>query len=128
MGFRTEPCNTAESFVQVSDGGVREAILTALKGVLQHAGKSVSVAVRTRVYVLLKDFVHHDDDQVRNSAASILGILSQVCCHCFKEFFLRSLLHSDVEKVLNYFRMAKCKLWRFLFMQYIFCVTAWPIV
>ncbi|RVX11358.1 Protein ILITYHIA [Vitis vinifera] len=65
------------SSLQVSDGGVREAILTALKGVLQHAGKSVSVAVRTRVYVLLKDFVHHDDDQVRNSAASILGILSQ---------------------------------------------------
>lgn len=65
------------SSLQVSDGGVQEAILTALKGVLQHAGKSVSVAVRTRVYVLLKDFVHHDDDQVRNSAASILGILSQ---------------------------------------------------
>ena len=77
-------------FVQVSDGGVREAILTALKGVLQHAGKSVSVAVRTRAYISLKDLIHYDDDQVRKSAASILGILSQVCCCWFKEFLLHS--------------------------------------
>lgn len=72
------PFKIEESFVQVSDGGVQEAILTALKGVLQHAGKSVSITVRTRVYDRLKDLIHHDDDQVRNSAASILGILSQV--------------------------------------------------
>lgn len=64
--------------VQASDAAVREAILSALKGVLKHAGKSVSSAVRTRVYVNMKDLIHHDDDQVRISAASILGITSQV--------------------------------------------------
>ncbi|POO02948.1 Proteasome component Ecm29/Translational activator Gcn [Trema orientale] len=63
--------------LQVSDGGVREAILSALKGVLKHAGKSVSDAVRTRVYVALKDLINQDDEQVRISAASILGITSQ---------------------------------------------------
>lgn len=63
--------------LQASDAGVREAILSALKGVLKHAGKSVSSAVRTRVYVNMKDLIHHDDDQVRISAASILGITSQ---------------------------------------------------
>lgn len=65
------------SSLQVSDAGIREAILTALKGVLKHAGKSVSSAVKTRVYSVLKDLVYHDDDQVRVSAASILGIMSQ---------------------------------------------------
>ena len=64
--------------VQASDGGVREAVLSALKGVLKHAGKSVSDAVRTRVYASMKDLIHNDDDQVRVSAASILGITSQV--------------------------------------------------
>lgn len=63
--------------LQVSDAGIREAILTALKGVLKHAGKSVSSAVKIRVYSVLKDLVYHDDDQVRVSAASILGIMSQ---------------------------------------------------
>ncbi|XP_028120652.1 protein ILITYHIA-like [Camellia sinensis] len=63
--------------LQVSDGGVREAILTALKGVLKHAGKSVSSTVRTRVYTLLKDLIYHDDDQIRASASSILGIILQ---------------------------------------------------
>ncbi|GMN25829.1 hypothetical protein TIFTF001_001087 [Ficus carica] len=63
--------------LQASDAAVREAILSALKGVLKHAGKSVSSAVRTRVYVNMKDLIHHDDDQVRISAASILGITSQ---------------------------------------------------
>ncbi|XP_024025150.1 protein ILITYHIA [Morus notabilis] len=63
--------------LQASDAGVREAILSALKGVLKHAGKSVSSAVRTRVYVNMNDLIHHDDDQVRISAASILGITSQ---------------------------------------------------
>ncbi|XP_052734790.1 protein ILITYHIA [Vigna angularis] len=65
------------SSLQGSDGGVREAILTALKGVLKHAGKNVSLAVRTRFYNVLKDLIHHDDDQVRIFASSILGILAQ---------------------------------------------------
>ncbi|KAL2345847.1 hypothetical protein Fmac_007132 [Flemingia macrophylla] len=65
------------SSLQGSDGGVREAILTALKGVLKHAGKSVSSAVRNRFYSVLKDLIHHDDDRVRMHAASILGILTQ---------------------------------------------------
>ncbi|XP_061366387.1 protein ILITYHIA [Gastrolobium bilobum] len=65
------------SSLQGSDGGVREAILTALKGVLKYAGKNVSSAVRNRVYSVLKDLIHDDDDKVRIYAASILGILSQ---------------------------------------------------
>ncbi|KAK9919349.1 hypothetical protein M0R45_027948 [Rubus argutus] len=65
------------SSLQALDSGVREASLSALEGVLKHAGKSVSTAVRTRVYLQLKDLIHHDDDQVRISAASILGIMSQ---------------------------------------------------
>lgn len=52
--------------------------MTALKGVLKHAGKSVSTGVRSRVYVTLKDLIRHDDDQVRTLAASIFGIMSQV--------------------------------------------------
>uniref|UniRef100_A0A0A0LH87 TOG domain-containing protein n=1 Tax=Cucumis sativus TaxID=3659 RepID=A0A0A0LH87_CUCSA len=65
------------SSLQASDGGIREAILTALKGVMKHAGKTVSSGVRTRVYTLLKDLIRQEDDQVRISAASILGIISQ---------------------------------------------------
>ncbi|KDP23748.1 hypothetical protein JCGZ_23581 [Jatropha curcas] len=65
------------SSLQSSDAGVREAILMALKGVLKHAGKSVSIAVKIRVYGQLNDLIDHDDDQVRISAASIFGITSQ---------------------------------------------------
>ena len=38
----------------------------------------MSDPVRVRVFSQLKDLIHHDDDQVRISAASILGITSQV--------------------------------------------------
>ncbi|XP_063940401.1 protein ILITYHIA isoform X2 [Daucus carota subsp. sativus] len=65
------------SSLQSSESGVREAILTALKGVVKYAGKSVSSAVRVRVYSLLKDLIYSDDDQIRLSAASTLGIVSQ---------------------------------------------------
>ncbi|XP_065852916.1 protein ILITYHIA [Euphorbia lathyris] len=65
------------SSLQASDAGVREAILMALKGVLKHAGKSVGNAVKIRIYTQLNDLIHHDDDQVRVSAASILGTVSQ---------------------------------------------------
>ncbi|KAB2629923.1 translational activator GCN1 [Pyrus ussuriensis x Pyrus communis] len=65
------------SSLQAPESGVREACLSALEGVLRHAGKSVSSVVRTRLYSHLKDLIHHDDDQVRISAASILGITSQ---------------------------------------------------
>ena len=65
--------------IQGSDGGVSEAILTALKGVLKHAGKNVSSAVRTRFYSVLKELIHDDDEIVRTYASSILGILTQVC-------------------------------------------------
>lgn len=65
-------------FLQTSDAGIREAILAALKGVLKHAGKNVSSVTRSRVYMLLKDLIHSDDDPVRVSASSILGVLSQV--------------------------------------------------
>lgn len=73
--------------LQASEGGVREAILSALKGVIKHAGKSLSDAVRTRVYAILKDLIHQDDEQVRISAASILGITSQVRCFIYLFFY-----------------------------------------
>ncbi|KAK4767464.1 hypothetical protein SAY86_015214 [Trapa natans] len=60
-----------------SDVGVREAFLIALKGVLKHAGNSISAPVRIRVYDNLRDLILHDDDQVRVSSAKILGITSQ---------------------------------------------------
>ncbi|XP_042987937.1 protein ILITYHIA isoform X4 [Carya illinoinensis] len=65
------------SSLQPSDGGVRGAILTALKGVLKHAGKNVNASVRSRVFIFLKGWIHHDDEQVRISVSSILGIISQ---------------------------------------------------
>ncbi|KAF6151346.1 hypothetical protein GIB67_040619 [Kingdonia uniflora] len=46
------------STLQASDGGVREAILTVQK----HAGKSVSISIRSRVFVLLKELINLDDD------------------------------------------------------------------
>ncbi|KAJ4968726.1 hypothetical protein NE237_015427 [Protea cynaroides] len=65
------------STLQASDAGVREAVLTALKGVLKHAGKSVNAPVRSRVYILLKDLILLDDDQARSSAARVLGTISE---------------------------------------------------
>lgn len=65
------------SGLQTSDVGVREAILTALKGVVKHAGQSMGVAARTRIYTLLKDLIYNDDDQIRNLSASIFGTISQ---------------------------------------------------
>lgn len=47
-----------------SDGGVREAILVALKGVVKHAGKSVSGPVKTRVFDLSNELIYNDDDQI----------------------------------------------------------------
>ncbi|CAJ1961186.1 unnamed protein product [Sphenostylis stenocarpa] len=78
LSTRVDPLvNDLLSSLQGSDGGVREAILTALKGVLKHAGNNVSSAVRDRFYSVLKDLIHHDDDRVRIYASSILGILTQ---------------------------------------------------
>ncbi|XWS58445.1 hypothetical protein CRYUN_Cryun08bG0034400 [Craigia yunnanensis] len=81
------------SSLQASDSGIREAILTALKGVVKHAGKSVSPATRTRVYTLLKDLIHHDDDQVRMFASSILGVISQYMEESQLFDLLQKLLH-----------------------------------
>ncbi|GAB2287177.1 eIF-2-alpha kinase activator GCN1 [Dionaea muscipula] len=65
------------SSLQAADGGVREAILTSLKGVVKHAGKNIGAAVKTRVFLLLKNLIDDEDDQVRIFSASILGIISQ---------------------------------------------------
>ncbi|KAI3459061.1 hypothetical protein Pfo_015724 [Paulownia fortunei] len=65
------------SGLQASDLAVREATLTALEGVVKNAGKSLSSVVISRVHTQLKDMIYSEDDQIRNSAASILGILLQ---------------------------------------------------
>lgn len=73
---------------QAADSGVREAILSAMGGVIKHAGKSIGPAIRIRVFGLLKDLMHHDDDQVRISTTSMLGVLSQVgLLTCMGNFF-----------------------------------------
>lgn len=53
-------------------------MLSALKGVVRHAGKSVSSAIRSRGCTLLKDLLQADADDVRSSAAKAIGTLSQV--------------------------------------------------
>lgn len=63
---------------QTSDVGVREAILTALKGVVKHAGQSLGTVVRERVYMLLMDLIHSEDDQLRISSSTIFGRFSLV--------------------------------------------------
>ncbi|KAL4557543.1 hypothetical protein LXL04_035724 [Taraxacum kok-saghyz] len=65
------------SNLQASEGGVREAILVALKGVVKHAGKSIGGPVKTRVFDLLQELIYNDDDQIRSSSARILGIISE---------------------------------------------------
>ncbi|KAI5430706.1 hypothetical protein KIW84_035064 [Lathyrus oleraceus] len=47
------------------DDAVREAILSALKGVLKHAGKNVGSAVIRHIYNIPKDLIHHEDNRVR---------------------------------------------------------------
>ncbi|KAK9083066.1 hypothetical protein Scep_029537 [Stephania cephalantha] len=65
------------STLQLSDGGVQEAALTALNGVVKHAGKSVSNATRSRVTLALKDLIYVDVDEIRISASRVLGTMSQ---------------------------------------------------
>ncbi|ESQ38842.1 hypothetical protein EUTSA_v10022486mg [Eutrema salsugineum] len=78
LSTRIDPlvCDLLTSF-QAADSGVREAILSAMRGVIKHAGKSIGPAVRIRIFDLLKDLMYKDDDQVRVSSTSMLGVLSQ---------------------------------------------------
>lgn len=64
------------SGLQTPDVGVREAILTALKGVVKHAGQSLGTVVRIRIYTLLMDLIHSEDEQLRISSSSIFGRFS----------------------------------------------------
>ena len=54
-------------------------MLSALKGVLKNAGKSVSPTVISRVLSVLQEFLQSDEDEIRGSAARALGMVSQVC-------------------------------------------------
>ncbi|KAF8675346.1 hypothetical protein HU200_047709 [Digitaria exilis] len=64
------------SMLQSGDESVKESVLSALKGVIKHAGKSVSAAIRSRGCDLLKDLLHADADDVRSCAAKVIGTLS----------------------------------------------------
>lgn len=66
------------SFFQSGDESVKESVLSALKGVIKHAGKSVSSAIRSRGCALLKDLLQADADDVRSCSAKVIGTLSQV--------------------------------------------------
>ncbi|KQK13484.1 protein ILITYHIA [Brachypodium distachyon] len=65
------------SMLQSGDDTVKESVLSALKGVVRHAGKSVSSAIRSRGCALLKDLLEAEADDVRSSAAKAIGTLSQ---------------------------------------------------
>ncbi|TVU45340.1 hypothetical protein EJB05_04825 [Eragrostis curvula] len=65
------------SMLQSGDESVKESVLSALKGVIKHAGKSVSSAIRSRGCALLKDLLQADADDVRSCAAKVIGTLSQ---------------------------------------------------
>uniref|UniRef100_A0A0D3FNC8 TOG domain-containing protein n=1 Tax=Oryza barthii TaxID=65489 RepID=A0A0D3FNC8_9ORYZ len=65
------------SMLQSGDDAVKESVLSALKGVVRHAGKSVSPVVRSRGCDLLKDLLQADADDVRSSAAKAIGTLCQ---------------------------------------------------
>ncbi|KAL6583757.1 eIF-2-alpha kinase activator GCN1 [Orobanche minor] len=101
LSSRIDPlvCDLLSSF-QASSGDVRLAILSTLKGVAKHAGKSLSDVVRTRVYSFLKDLIDDDEDQMRGSAASILGIISQVCGY-FTRVYASALLANHLNCVLS---------------------------
>ncbi|RLN18249.1 translational activator GCN1 [Panicum miliaceum] len=64
------------SMLQSGDESVKESLLSALKGVIKHAGKSVSAAIRSRGCDLLKDLLQADADDVRSCAAKVIGTLS----------------------------------------------------
>ena len=53
-------------------------MLSALKGVIKHAGKSVSSAIRSRGCALLEDLLQAEADDVRSCAAKVIGTLSRV--------------------------------------------------
>ncbi|GJN23498.1 hypothetical protein PR202_gb11149 [Eleusine coracana subsp. coracana] len=65
------------SMLQSGDESVKESVLSALKGVIKHAGKSVSSAIRSRGCALLKDLLQADADDVRSCSAKVVGTLSQ---------------------------------------------------
>ncbi|OEL22068.1 eIF-2-alpha kinase activator GCN1 [Dichanthelium oligosanthes] len=64
------------SMLQSGDESVKESVLSALKGVIKHAGKSVSAAIRSRGCDLLKDLLQADSDDVRSCAAKVIGTLT----------------------------------------------------
>lgn len=92
LSTRVDPLvNDLLSNLQVaSEGGVKEAILVALQGVLKYAGKSVTSSVISRVLIVLQDLLQSDDDQIRGSAARAMGIVSQYV----EDAELSSLLHA----------------------------------
>eukprot|EP00250_Pteridium_aquilinum_P013931 c21667_g1_i1 orf=228-8111(+) len=63
--------------LQASEGGVKEAMLIALNGVIKYAGKSLSALILSRVVSTLQNFLPSDEDEVRGSAARALGMVSQ---------------------------------------------------
>ncbi|CAD6206440.1 unnamed protein product [Miscanthus lutarioriparius] len=65
------------SMLQSGDESVKESVLSALKGVIKHAGKSVSSAIRSRGCALLEDLLQAQADDVRSCAAKVIGTLSQ---------------------------------------------------
>ncbi|XP_074569489.1 LOW QUALITY PROTEIN: protein ILITYHIA-like [Curcuma longa] len=78
--------NDLLSTLQSLDGGIKEAVLTALKGVIKHASKSVSSAIRLRASSLVRGMLQLDDDEVQSSAAKAMGIISQIMSSrfCYK--------------------------------------------
>ncbi|EFJ05799.1 hypothetical protein SELMODRAFT_162851 [Selaginella moellendorffii] len=63
--------------LQSAEGGVKGAMLVALKGVVRHAGKSLSSAVLDRLTVLLQDLLATEEEEHRILAGKTFGLVSQ---------------------------------------------------
>lgn len=50
----------------------------ALRGVIKHAGKSVGGEIRSGLCTLLKYTIQNENEEVRESAAKVIGIMSKV--------------------------------------------------
>jgi hypothetical protein len=86
------------SFIQSGDESVKESVLSALKGVIKHAGKSVSAPIRSRGCALLEDLLQAEADDIRSCAAKVIGTLSQVMINLAS---FVSLVNSGCKKLLD---------------------------
>eukprot|EP00245_Coleochaete_scutata_P006610 TRINITY_DN2110_c0_g4_i1.p1 TRINITY_DN2110_c0_g4~~TRINITY_DN2110_c0_g4_i1.p1 ORF type:complete len:1158 (-),score=253.89 TRINITY_DN2110_c0_g4_i1:298-3738(-) len=77
--------------IQLADGGVKAAMLTALRGVMLHGGKNVTAPMLVKIVPPLRDLLPSEEDEIRGSAARTLGITSQYLADAQFDSLLQSL-------------------------------------